>query len=253
MGIALFKKPGLGKLYKSGPEMYLVMAKRRKKKEEEEEEYDFQFPEFDRVEHMKHEVIKGKTVIVSIALAPIFSLLSLEVFKITNDFSMGLMIGIFGMLISLKALEYLPTDTSWFGKKEWATNGAMYFFTWLGIFILLMNPPFGDFTDPVLNRVDYFVEVDDMWVPLEDSNISDQGTYRLMLIAKITDNDAVNEESVTIEYEGSIQPMQPAEDHWFEVIFEEVSADASTKIFIIRMEDMSGNSNEVAVEKVISP
>ncbi len=227
------------------------MAKRRKKKKEEEEDQDFEFPEFDRAEHMENEIHKGKTVLVSIALAPFFSFLSLEIFKLTGDWSTGFLVGVFGLLITLKIFEYLPIDLSGFGKKEWAMNGAMYFLTWLGIWILLMNPPFGDFTDPVVNRVDFYVEIDGEWEALEDANITDQQDYRIRLLAKITDNDAVDEDSVTIEYEGDISPMDPVGDHEFEAIFENVTADSSTKLFTIRMEDVNGNSNSVVIEKVI--
>ncbi len=227
------------------------MAKRRKKNKEEEEDYDFEFPEFDRIEYMKHEINKGKSVLVSIALAPLFSLASLEVFKLTGDWSIGFLTGIFGMLITLKIFEYLPLDISKFGKKEWAMNGAMYFLTWLGIWILLMNPPFGDFTDPVLNQVDFYVEIDGEWEAIDEANVTAQRDYKIMLEAKITDNDAVDEGSVTIEYEGDTIPMDPVGDHRFSVVFENVTADASTKMFTIRMEDVNGNSNSVVIEKTI--
>ncbi len=221
------------------------MAKRRKK-DEEEEDYDFEFPEFDRVEYMKKEINKGKTVIVAIAIAPIFSLLSIEVFKLTDDWFYGFLIGVFGLLLTIKVYEYLPIDISDFGKKEWAMNGAMFFLTWLGVWILLMNPPFNDFTDPVLNRVEIYVETDGNWTALEEANLTHGEEYDIRVVAKITDNVAVDEDSVTlrvIEFGDNPLDMESIGDHKYEYTFEDQTLDQRQLELVFNMKDVNGNTN----------
>ncbi|MFO8109841.1 MAG: hypothetical protein R6U17_04890 [Thermoplasmata archaeon] len=221
------------------------MAKRRRKKEEEEEDIDFEFPEFDRVEYMKKEINKGKTILVSIGLAPVFSFLSLQVFELTGETSMGFMVGIFGMLLTLKVFEFLPIDLSGFGKKEWAMNGAMYFFTWLGIWILLMNPPFGDFSDPVLNSFEIHVETDGNWTAIEEANLTHGGEYNIRAVAKVTDNVAVDEENVTIRVIelNKEEQMDTIGDHEYEVVFNETVVEHRQWEIVMSMKDVNGNTN----------
>jgi hypothetical protein len=40
-----------------------------------------------------------------------------------------------------------------FKRRDWIGHGITYFFSWLAFWILLLNPPFGDFTNPTIQSV----------------------------------------------------------------------------------------------------
>ncbi|MFO7990807.1 MAG: hypothetical protein R6U61_00755 [Thermoplasmata archaeon] len=222
------------------------MSKRKKK---EEEEPDFEFPEFDRVEYMKDEIKKGKTVLISIAVAPIFSLIATQVFKLTMDWTFGFMVGIFGLLVIFPLFNTLGIDTSDFGKKEYATNAFMFFFTWLAFWLILINPPFNDFTDPDLNDLDIWIETQDGWVHLDDVELNNSQSYYINISAKVTDNVGVKEESVMLEFQGSEYDMERVGDHRYEYRLN-LTARTNPYDFTISMEDVNGHTERV-VERVL--
>ncbi len=226
------------------------MSKRKKK---EEEEPDFEFPEFDRVEYMKDEIKKGKTVLISIAMAPIFSLISTQVFKMTMDWTFGFMIGIFGLMVIFPLFSTLGIDTSDFGKKEYATNGFMFFFTWLAFWVILINPPFNDFTDPDLNELDIWVSTDEggNWTHLNDAELDNtEENMSINVSAKITDNVGVKDESVTLEFRGRDYDMEKVSSHRYETQLTGIGARTNPYDFTISMEDVNGHTEKV-VERVL--
>ncbi len=229
------------------------MAKRRKKEEEEDD--IFEWPEFDEIEYMKEEIKKGKSVLFTIAIAPIFSYLSMQVFLLTEDWTYGFLVGIFGMLITFKLFEYVRIDISDFGKKEWALDGAMYLFTWIAIWIVLMNPPFHDFAAPTLNDFEIEVDLDGdgNYTLLEDAQkdgtIENGEDYDIRVIATVTDNVEVS--SVEIMFNTQQTQMDRIDEHQFMKEFEGVTAGASEREFILFMEDVNGNSSQETVEVII--
>lgn len=222
------------------------MSKRKKK---EEEEPDFEFPEFDRVEYMKDEIKKGKTVLISIAMAPIFSLISTQVFKMTMDWTFGFMMGIFGLMVIFPLFSTLGIDTSDFGKKEYATNGFMFFFTWLAFWLILINPPFNDFTDPDLNDLDIWVETEEGWAHLNDVELNNSQSYFINVSAKVTDNVGVKDESVMLEFQGREYDMEKVGENRYEYKLN-LTARTNPYDFTISMEDVNGHTEKV-VERVL--
>jgi hypothetical protein len=47
----------------------------------------------------------------------------------------------------------LGIEVSGFKRRDWMTHGITYFFSWLAFWILLLNPPFGDFTPPTIQAI----------------------------------------------------------------------------------------------------
>jgi len=62
-------------------------------------------------------------------------------------------------------IKILPLlfDTSEFERKNWFGPMMMSFMAWLGIFILLSNPPFNDIAKPKFQQVETFVEMEGQW------------------------------------------------------------------------------------------
>ncbi|MFW6040259.1 MAG: hypothetical protein ACOC85_00305 [Thermoplasmatota archaeon] len=228
------------------------MAK-RKKKEEKDEDLDFEFPEFDRLKYMKEEIKKGKSVMACVAIAPLFSFLSFQIFVISEQWLFGFLVGIVGIFILGYYLDFIRIDTSHFGKKEWATNGAMFFFTWLAVWIILMNPPVSDFADPQVDDVEIEVYEGNEWVPIEDANVRVGDSYNIRIVAEVTDNVEVREDSVNIEFQGENYQMEKIDDHLYSVELDEVTARDNPYNIIISMEDINNNSNRVGENIYFQP
>src|SRR3972149_3532754 len=58
------------------------------------------------------------------------------------------------LMVSLRrGLPLLRIDTKAFKVRDWLGHSSTFFFSWLAFWILLMNPPFGDFTPPEIVSV----------------------------------------------------------------------------------------------------
>jgi len=88
------------------------------------------------------------------------------------------------------------------------------FFTWLGIFILLSNPPFQDIANPVISEFglyDYNVD-ESTW---EEMNMDEDGEYRVptnnpfTITILVLDNGEVNNVDFTIYGDGeNLMPLE---------------------------------------------
>ncbi|HTD80918.1 MAG TPA: hypothetical protein VK723_02080 [Thermoplasmata archaeon] len=106
-------------------------------------------PEFDEVEFMKKEMRAAKATILvvlwTIPAALISWGLTLAGVAVVAGFA-GL-----GMMFLLKWIfPLLNVDISGYKRKDWLGHGVTFFFSWLAFWILLLNPPFADLTNPVI-------------------------------------------------------------------------------------------------------
>ena len=133
------------------------MAKRRKEKDEQEDK-PFKIPKFDEKEFLK----KERRNIKSTFLAGLFGIVMAFVcfgfwvlMSSENDFRWGLVLilAIVDAIFLRKIYDYFKLDYSDFTRKNWFTSYAIYFFTWLIIFIVIVNPPIYDDEDPQVNIV----------------------------------------------------------------------------------------------------
>jgi len=109
-------------------------------------------PEFDELEFMKKEMRAAKSTIIvvlwTLPAALISFGLTLAGVAVVAGFA-----GI-GMMFLLKwILPLLKVDISAYKRKDWIGHGATFFFSWLAFWILLLNPPFADLTNPVILSV----------------------------------------------------------------------------------------------------
>ena len=236
------------------------MAKRKKREEDEEdeEEFDFEVPEFDKVEYMKDEIRKGKSILISVAIAPIFSFVALQLFLLIGDWTLAMIGGLTGLVLIPPVLRTLNVDTGELGKKEWAMDAAMFFFTFLAIWVILMNPPVNDFTHPTVNDMDMMVQDPDTgeWVKLDEANITNGEDYTIKVEAKITDNVDVKDSSVKariIPPSGSeFRQMNKEGDKQYTIIFQNVTATNQNYKINFKVEDVNGNSATLSKSKSIS-
>src|SRR5713226_5799585 len=111
------------------------MARRKRK----EEEPDWVPPDFDEVGYMRKE-IEGAHAAVAFALYSVLPVLA---------FFAGIAVG-FGMYF---VFPLIGIKTESFKRRDWIGHGIPYFFSWLAFWIILLNPPFSDHTDPTIQAI----------------------------------------------------------------------------------------------------
>ena len=130
------------------------MAKKRKKDKAKEEEYEFKPPEFSEKDFLEKELRDTRTALYTIGYAVVIGIVAGLISILDPDLAVvSFAIGLAG-IVSLKFYYgAVKVDTSTFLKKNWAGNTVTFFFTFLAIWVLLMNVPFADLTDPSVEKV----------------------------------------------------------------------------------------------------
>ncbi len=244
------------------------MAKRRKK-DEDEEDYDFDMPEFDREQYMKDQINEGKATLISVAVAPLFSVVSMLVFDFTGEWIVGLLAGLAGAIVLKPIFETQNIKIENFGAKGWLKNVGVYSLTLLAIWIVLMNPPVSDYVDPSLDEIE--IELEDDYYDNEgnlNETLLEEEDYLLTEVnvtirARVTSNTEIAENGVnmTIGEDQYLEVTTMADrDHWFksETKLENVPVEErDDDLFLqldprirIEMEDVNGNTNSETIEEI---
>jgi len=123
------------------------MARRKRK----DEEPDWVAPEFDEVRYMRTEIQAARTAVVTIGWAVVGAIVSFLLYSVNPAlaFFAGIAVGI-GMYFML---PLIGIDIGPFKRRDWIGHGVTYFFSWLAFWILLLNPPIGDFTVPTIQGI----------------------------------------------------------------------------------------------------
>jgi len=194
--------------------------------------------EFDRIDYMKKEINKGKSTLVAVGIAPIFAVVTMTIFNLTEVWQISLATGMLGLIFLKPLYDLLNIDIDKIDKKGWAKNGGVYFLTLLAVWIILMNPPFGDFVEPQINEMEIEVDVgedEENWTSLEKVNISEREEWDVRVRLKITSNSKMR--SVEINDE----EIEPEDEFWYTIHYEGMEVGES-KTLEIDMEDVNGNS-----------
>ncbi len=179
------------------------MAKKRKEKDEDQE-FDFKKPKFDKENFIKNEKQKVKISFLSFVFGIAISFISFGFWILLrgNDFrwALVLLFGVFTAAWLRYIFLKLNIDLSELGRRGMFSSYAIYFFSWLLVLIILVNPPFYDDEQPI-------VEV----VTLPSAQELG-GTVKI--IAKIADNVGIEKINFTIFYPNNDFLM--IEDYTFE-------------------------------------
>jgi hypothetical protein len=164
------------------------MAKRRKEKDEEEDK-PFKMPKFDEEAFLKKERRNIKTSFIAFLLGFLLAIICFGFYTLMSKNDPRWLLVLLVAIVSASFIKYvyekLKIDMTDFTKKNWATSFAIYFFTWLLVLIILVNPPFYD---------DHAPFIDDAILPRYQEI---GGTVKI--VAKITDNVGVDLDSITLE------------------------------------------------------
>ena len=123
------------------------------KKRQEETEYEFEMPKFDEEEFITGEKRKAKTYFLSFGFGILMAVICHVAWRSIDTglrWALTFILAVCAIGFLVKLLQLFDIDISEFGKKEWFGSIAFYFFTWLAIFILSVNPPFYDASAPAI-------------------------------------------------------------------------------------------------------
>ena len=222
-----------------------IMSKKKGKREEL-----FSFPEFNKEEYRVKETRDSIITIFSVFYALIIAVICYSLVRMTPFGGLVMYIGFASPFGLIKILP-LFFDTSEFERKNWVGPMMMSFMAWLGIFILLSNPPFNDIAKPKFQQVDTFVEMDGKWNETEVIGIDTP----FVLVISVKDNWGVDEVQFSASKGTSgflsAQVMEKVEaDNEFGIegnslyyYYFENGLDVASYTFVFTASDAEGNSN----------
>lgn len=242
------------------------MAKKRKKEKAEKEEYEFRPPDFDEKEFLRKEMADTKTLIWTVLYAVLFGIAA-GVLMLASEELLGVafMLGIAG-IVSLKYFyPIIKVDVASFQKKNWLGNSATFFFTFLAIWVLVVNVPISDHARPAVEGAIVWVSDGTTvrgieykqiptqgiygWVPLNVSDnletmISVSAGTTINITAKVTDNGDLQSVVIQVTSKETVTSPMVAEGGYrfaFQIESGELSADEDLS-FTITATDAAGNT-----------
>ena len=123
------------------------MAKKRRiiEKKAQEEEYEFVPPEFDEEEFIRKDLYGTKILIIVACFSIVIGLLSSclqKAFSGNTGIGLGLVLLFLGIVAIKPFLRLLRFDPDLLERKSMVGNAIMYLLLGLGVWILMVNPPF---------------------------------------------------------------------------------------------------------------
>lgn len=235
------------------------MAKKKGKREEA-----FTFPEFNEDEYKVKEIRDSKITLFAVFYATLVAIVSYSLVRMTDLDNIAFYLGFiapYGLYQILKIFgEMKIIDTSEFERKNWFGPMFMSFIAWLGLFILLSNPPFNDIAKPQFQGVEYYIEVEGEWN--ETVELGDQKPFVLVIVVK--DNWKIDSvylsaskggngfmsDSLLIKSEPNNSYSISSEDRYY--YFFENGLEAETYSFTFRALDSEGNEKKTTSISIIN-
>jgi hypothetical protein len=206
------------------------MARKRKEKDEEGEK-PFKVPKFDEEKFLKTERRKIKITFLASLFAIFMSLICFGFWVLMGKgnatrWPLILLVGIVNAAFIRYIIIRFNIDLTDFTNRNWLGVYATYFFVWLIILIVLVNPPFYDEEKPVVNL---------QILP----NIQEFGGS-VFIIAKITDNQGIDKNDIKFNLISPDGSMSNPNFLW----------DKKSNIFFYEFKDNINSSSEQITYKI---
>ena len=123
------------------------MAKKRRiiEKKAQEEEYEFVPPEFDEEEFIRKDLYGTKILLIVACFSLVIGLLCSclqRAFNGNTGIGLGLALLFLGVFAIKPFLKLIRVDPDLIERKSMVGNTIMYLLLGLGVWILMINPPF---------------------------------------------------------------------------------------------------------------
>jgi len=123
------------------------MAKKRRiiEKKAQEEEYEFVPPEFDEEEFIRKDLYGTRVLLVVACFSVVIGILCScvqKAFDGNTGIGLGLLLLFLGVAAIKPFLKLVRFDPDLLERKSMVGNAIMYLLLGLGVWILMINPPF---------------------------------------------------------------------------------------------------------------
>jgi len=145
------------------------MARKKRKSEEKEEEYEWVPPEFDEKEFLQKDIKGTRALIITVLSCVIFAIIGFLLGTAVH-WALGLVVLFVGIFLLRYIFPIAQVDSAALETKSMIGNYALFFLLFIGLWVLMMNPPFSDFTDPSIGEPDIWVFADGQWTEMTEDN-----------------------------------------------------------------------------------
>jgi hypothetical protein len=244
------------------------LAKKRRQKVEKKDDYDFKLPDFDEHQFIGLELRKAKVSLIAFIFAILMVIVTFQLYTVTFPDSRGpIVLGIFSVVMLPIIVKIIKVDVTDFDWKNWIGVGAIYVMSWLAIFILVCNPPFSDFIDPDIDddkylKVTYQRLDNGTWLSQDKDTTPPSliSPIRINISTKITDNSAIDKDSVILTIKGPAnysfsRNMESFKDNYYRVIFENNDQlfNAGDYTYTIEAKDIYNHKQELSGKFRVPP
>jgi len=153
-------------------------------------ESSFKLPKFDKEKYLKKERRNIKITFISFLFGIVMAIVCFGFWALMGSeqgsrWILVLFVGLIDAIFIRYIVQRLGIDLTDFTNKNWLGSYAIYFFSWLIFFIVLVNPPFYDDEAPMIEHI--------VLPGMQETG----GTVGI--IAKITDNVGVEKNKIQLQ------------------------------------------------------
>jgi len=221
------------------------MARKKRKVEEKEEEYEWVPPEFDEKAFLEKDIKGTRALIITVISCVIFAIIGYFVGTAVH-WALGFVVVLVGIFLLRYIYPLSGVNREALDTKTMIGNYVLFFLLFLGLWILFMNPPFSDHTDPSIGDPVTWVQVDGGWTELTDANRQTliHAGDPVNITSVVTDNGQLSSVLIKVSLAGetgTYANMTDMGDGLYE--FNSTYSEGGY-VFTIKAGDVAGNINE---------
>jgi hypothetical protein len=233
------------------------MARKKRKDEVEEPKYEFVPPDFDEKAFLEKDIRGTKSLILATFLGILAGVLA---FALTN---ISVLLGgiiIIACAIGLKYLiPLLKIEKGVVDKKTLIGNIAIVLLLSLGIWIVMLNPPFSDQIPPEITSKEIYFSSGSGWTKyVNDGATPIYSGNQVNITVTVRDNDLVNSVSISVNLAGNPDNFVPMNTTTVKGVYDRIGtyttgASNSAYIYTIKVTDKVGHITTVSDSFTINP
>jgi len=221
------------------------MARKKRKVEEKEEEYEWVPPEFDEKAFLEKDIKGTRALIITVISCVIFTIIGYFVGTAVH-WALGFVVVLVGIFLLRYIYPLSGVNREALDTKTMIGNYALFFLLFLGLWILFMNPPFSDHTDPSIGDPVIWVQVDGGWTELTDANRQTliHAGDPVNITSVVTDNGQLSSVLIKVSLAGETGTYVNMTDMGDGLYQFNSTYSEGGYVFTIKAGDVAGNVNE---------
>jgi len=233
------------------------MARKKRKDEVEEPKYEFVPPDFDEKAFLEKDIRGTKTLILATFLGIVGGVLA---FALTD---VSILLGGIVIIASAAGLKFLipilKIETEGVEKKTLIGNIVIILLLSLGIWIVMLNPPFSDQIPPEITSKAIYFNSGSVWaIYVNDGATPIYSGNQVNITVTVRDNDAVNSVSISVHLSGNPDNFVPMNTTTVKGVYDRIStyttgASNSAYIYTINVTDKAGHLTTLSGSFTINP